>query len=920
VDASDPDGELGSAASLLRALSDAPGGRPLHAGQVVAGKYTVAEAIGEGGMGVVYRAHDATLGRDVALKVGSRLSPNALARAQREAQALARLSHPNVVVVHEIGEVEGRVFVAMELITGGTARDWLRERPRSRAEIVALYAAAGDGLAAAHAAGIVHRDFKPDNVLVGVDGRPRVADFGLARTAKHASADDDPPGTSPLAEVTQTGAVVGTRAYMAPEQLAGADVDARADQYAFAAALWEGLAGARRDEPGARALSRRDRAVLARALADDPVARWPSLAALVTALRRPRRRRLEVAALALAVAVSAVAIAAVATRDDAGSRCGDDAAALAPIWSPTRSAAIASALGSAGGAAWRGLAPHLDRYAADWTAAHHAACVATRVDGAQSDAMLDRRMLCLHTASAQLDAILARLSEGGHAAIENAPDALALLPDLSACADVDALAREPLPPADAVMRAQIATVTEQIVQVRTAALWGVKNGATAADPLVAAAEATGWPPLIADARHARAALLEDAERVDDARAELEGVAQYALQHDVDRLAARAMIDLGQSYADADRVTDARHWIDLARALWSRLGEPDALGSLVFTAQASVDFNTGNTAAALADTLRATDARRRFQGEDAADHFNLANVYDRLGRGDEAAAENATGRALVEREYGSDHPINVMYLTQAAEIEVTRVRYPAAVAMARRAVAVAEAWYGPDDIHLAKPLRTLGTGLARTGDIAGARATDDRLIAILGHSSPDPTRMDYVLYDRAYLAIRSGDFRAAAGDCAQVLAHFEARVGDNSPQLIPLLELLGVADRHLGKLDESAQLLGRALALEIATSGAGGPLAINETAELSYTRLAQGRTAEAAALVATALPLLEAGTDIPAMTAAEFHQAYADATWRAGGDRAKARAHAVLARDGYAALGADYAEQRAASEAWLASHR
>src|SRR5207302_1743091 len=183
---------------------------------------------------------------------GSAGSAAALARIEREAQALARLSHPNVVVVYEVGLVDGRVFVAMEYVAGGTARSWLRESPRTAREILALYGAAGDGLAAAHAAGIVHRDFKPDNLLVGDDGRPRVADFGLARGLYDPDAPPE-PDRAPLVDVTGTGSIVGTPAYMPPEQLAGAAVDARADQFAFSAALWEALYGAR-PFPGATPL------------------------------------------------------------------------------------------------------------------------------------------------------------------------------------------------------------------------------------------------------------------------------------------------------------------------------------------------------------------------------------------------------------------------------------------------------------------------------------------------------------------------------------------------------------------------------------------------------------------------------------------------------------------------------------------
>ncbi|MCE9577863.1 MAG: serine/threonine protein kinase, partial [Deltaproteobacteria bacterium] len=236
-DRSPTTGELESMASLLGRLADAPGGpegdAPIVPGSVLEGTYRVERAIGEGGMGIVYLAHDLRLDRDVALKVGRQVSVVSLLRLEREAAALARLSHPNVVVVYQVGAFHRRVFLAMEYVPGGTARAWLEAKVRTWREIVALYAAAGDGLAAAHDAGLIHRDFKPDNVLVGEDGRPRVADFGLARSETHAT-DHGGPAAHP--SMTQTGAVLGTPAYMPPEQLAGEPLDARADQVAYCAA------------------------------------------------------------------------------------------------------------------------------------------------------------------------------------------------------------------------------------------------------------------------------------------------------------------------------------------------------------------------------------------------------------------------------------------------------------------------------------------------------------------------------------------------------------------------------------------------------------------------------------------------------------------------------------------------------------
>ena len=192
-------------------------------------------------MGVVVAAHDTELDRPVAIKFsrGAQRDRESNERLIREARSLAKLAHPNVITIHDSGVVDGELFIVMELVEGGTLRDWL-EATRPWREIVEMFIAAGRGLVAAHEAGLVHRDFKPANVLVGADQRPRVSDFGLGGLEGRPSQAGS-PSMAAGAGLTQNGAVLGTPAYMAPEQRAGRPIDARADQFAFCVSLYDAL-------------------------------------------------------------------------------------------------------------------------------------------------------------------------------------------------------------------------------------------------------------------------------------------------------------------------------------------------------------------------------------------------------------------------------------------------------------------------------------------------------------------------------------------------------------------------------------------------------------------------------------------------------------------------------------------------------
>jgi formylglycine-generating enzyme required for sulfatase activity len=323
------------------------------------GRYLILERVGSGAMGVVYGAYDPELDRKVALKLlgGDGAGQDAIAGARllREAKAMARLTHPNVVVVHDVGMFEGRVFLAMEFLGGGTLKTWLAARPRTTREIIQVFAGAGRGLGAAHAAGLVHRDFKPENVLLDKDGRPRVVDFGLAREASAASdrTDEDVgrisagSGTpalavlpaseiseettlNPLGTLTRSGVIMGTPAYMAPEQFLGEATNEQTDQFSFCVALYEALYGERPfggesllrlvsnitdgrllPVPENREVPAWIRRAVLRGVHADPAQRWPSMEPLIAALEDDpvtRRRRRVLSALAAVLVVASLAV------------------------------------------------------------------------------------------------------------------------------------------------------------------------------------------------------------------------------------------------------------------------------------------------------------------------------------------------------------------------------------------------------------------------------------------------------------------------------------------------------------------------------------------------------------------------------------------------------------------------------------
>ncbi|MBL8623123.1 MAG: protein kinase [Myxococcales bacterium] len=540
-----------------------PAARANSAATIADGRYQILGELGRGGMAVVHAAFDRQLGRRVALKLvrPDRVDATGRARLLREAQAMARLHHRNVVQVFDAGSAGDHVFVAMELVDGGSLHRWLVTAPRSWRQIVELFVGAGRGLAAAHAAGLVHRDFKPDNVLVDAHGVARVADFGLAI----AGADHEPTdgAAGALASVTSTGVLIGTPAYMAPEQLDGAPATAAADQFAFCVALHRALhgiapfagetpsalreriaAGAPDESDAGHALPRWLRAAVARGLAIRPADRHPSMDALLDVLARPRGwRKWRVPLIGgVAVVASATAIVLAASapaRPDPAAACDGGRDELAAVWSPARQAAVVQGLDTASAEVRDLVLGTLKRQAQAWTTMHRRACVA-HARGSESEQTLDRRMRCLRQRRIELDAAIDAIMGIDRANRRRAVDVTANLAPIDDCGDLELLARELPPPANPEERRSSDSLRHELARLEAVDRTGRSESALAGiDALLPRIREVNDPALLVDALLVRGRILQVRIEVAKATTTLAEAERIALAHGAVRAAVEA---------------------------------------------------------------------------------------------------------------------------------------------------------------------------------------------------------------------------------------------------------------------------------------------------------------------------------------------------------------------------------------------
>jgi len=796
----EPPDTLGSMRSILEAMAETPlPAVGLQPGSVLEGRFRIEERLGMGGMGVVYCAHDAKMGRQVALKLTAYAEGEEQLR--REAIALARLSHPNVVTAYEVAELDVGVFIVMELVKGATVRRWLAAKPRSWREIVGVYRQAGEGLAAVHHAGLVHRDVKPDNVLVGEDGRVRVADLGLADDASL-------PGR------------VGTVTYMAPEVAAGGVADARSDQYSFCLSLAEALEGA---GPPARL-----RVVVSRGSSAAPEERYPTMDALLADLTRDptRMRRRALAGMGMLGALALVAwLSATATRKGASDEdpCSGAEDRLAGAWDASVRSAVRDAFAATGRPyaedSFGRVARHLDGYAAAWTSMHTDVCRATRVRREQSDALYDLRMECLdhrRRALASLTALLAQRPDA--TVLDRAVFAVAELEEVSGCGDRDALTAA-MPPPEPVLRPHVLSLRTRLDGARALLLAGkYREAAPLAEMLAEEARAVPYPPVRAEALYLLVQFQTGARDYAAARRTGADALLAAAQARDDVTTARLWIALLTAANEGERPADAQGLFPAAEAAVARVGGDPTLRAYLRNAQGGVHRTRGDYAAA---QRYHEEALRALEQAPHPDDYALARTLSDLGRA----------------------------LMNQSKLDEARAAY-------ERAITVSVDLLGPDHPTVAGYVHNLGNLFNRLGRPEEARERYARALAIW--TRVDPEGVDVALEEHTLgrVALVQERYDEARRRFERALAIREKHLGNEHPRVATVLSDLGDVLSRLARHDEAARHAERALAIRRKVFGPDHIEIAHSLADLAVVRLQRGALREALAGVQEAIARAE----------------------------------------------------------------
>lgn len=792
--------------SFTTASEPSLGPRP---GTAINERYLVLEMLGMGGMGRVYSAYDRQLDRKIALKFLRHEQDDGYEQLLREAKALAKLSHPNVIVVYDVGRAYDQTYMAMEFVDGPTVKTWLSKVRPNTQRIIEVFLDAGGGLAAAHRAGLIHRDFKPENVLIGSDDRVRVTDFGLARplrlvAAKTSKTQDEEALVAPSEALNVSTRLEGTPLYIAPERFAGKPSDARSDQFAFCVSLYEALYGeypflfdsaqqlpAALTEGRVRPVSKgsrvpaRVRAVLLKGLSPDPSLRFESMDALLGALRGIQRRTwlAQVVVLVLLIGIGAAAVShAYSNAEAAPPMCQGAERNLMGVWDDGRKSAMESAFLSTklpyAESSWKTVRDVMDHYATKWLATHRETCLATRMYGEQSEEVLDRRTACLNGQLVQFRVLSQALVDIKSDAIAKAPKALEQLGEPAICASMEIVHTQTLPFRNEQMREQVEGIRARIAKADV--LYELGRAKELGDEFQAIkkeADAIDYLPLQAEVGLFLGRVFKQQKGPDEIRRILQDGLYAAEAGRHERTALKIWLLLGSLsiWHDA-RYDDAEVSLNHAEAYLQR-----------------VDGNVEKL-----ELLMHRSALRRAQ---ARLPEALAAAEQGMAHAEKAFGPNSTHLAHASKELGINLHLSHQYKSSREAL--------------KRSIEITERALGPDHPLMSGLFMNYGNILAEQDPEYQEEAIAALRRAVEITKASGGLRYSSALSALAYVLISAKQYEEGLGSLDQAIGLYDKLVSASYPDRALDQSYRGVALVGLGRYDEGCAAFSKAV--ELATN-------------------------------------------------------------------------------------------------------
>lgn len=804
------------------------------------GRYIVIEHVGAGGAGIVYRAYDSKLRREVALKqlrTGA-LDARSEARLLREAQAMAQLSHPNVISVFDVESTKNGLVLAMEYVDGETLRSWMR-KDRSWREVLDAFIQAGEGLAEAHRAGLIHRDFKPTNVLMA-EGRARVMDFGLARlamlertaaeTGRSASSVDLGDSLESFSEpLTAQGMLMGTPVYMAPEQHHGEPLDPRTDQFSFCVALWEGLCSTR---PFKGNLARLEKAkdegpppwpkdvrvpgwlsaAVRRGLEPSAEKRWPTMDALLEHLRgrTDRHRNGWTAGTALGM-VAAGFPTAWAWQAVGADECTGARAEIEQVWTDDVRSKISTALVAVGQGhgeeSWSRVEGRIDRWVEQWVWQHRDACEATTVRAEQSALIMDRAMICLDRAKRELEWVTSALVDLDKRSALEAVDLVDSLPSLERCGDVEALLADAPEPSDPELATEVTRRRDVLARARVLATSGRGDEAwSVLEEVLEDVESLDAPTLHVETWQVAGQIQADRGNYEQAQSLLRRAYRLAVELDHAQASFQSALALTQVAGHQKiELSEGFVWADSVLGLGRRIGPKGLPEALALSA--------------------------------------LGSIHQRAARYDDAVARLSESVELFEQLPEELRKQQGPTLTALGDTLYRQGQYERAEALFERSSELVAEHYGSRHPNVAAVYDNLGSVYSAQGKLDDALAIRLRALEIretaLGRLHPS-TGVSF--HNVANVHFRLGKYDEAAEGYRRALLAWKSSLGDHHPHVAAGMQNLGNVALAQGRLEQAQQRYQEALESRTARLGEKHPDVANSLQALSFVALERGELA------------------------------------------------------------------------------